>query len=80
MSWNVTLFKNTNLTTVNVIQDPAILNNIAQTDVRADIYIISPQDLTSITIKATFDDVENVDYVRISDTNHVYYYTKNNKK
>ena len=75
MSWNVTLFKNTNLTTVNVIQDPAILNKIAQTDVRADIYIISPQDLTSITIKATFDDVENVDYVRISDANHVYYYT-----
>ena len=73
MSWNVTLYSNTNLTSVNTLLDPAVLSQATTKTVPA-LDIISGQNLRSVTVKATFADIENVDFIVLQNGTDTYFY------
>ena len=65
--WNVRLFYNTGLNTVNIVDNPAILKTAPFKDVPA-LDILQGEFLSSINVKATREDVKNVDYCILTDT------------
>ena len=74
MSWNCTFYYNTNLTSVNTLKDPATLAT-AQTKTVPALDIISGQNLTRITVKASFSDLENVDFCVLQNGTYTYFYS-----
>lgn len=63
-SYNVRLYQNTGFNGVNTPENPALLNKCTFIDV-APVNILQDRGLDHVDVSATWDQVENVDYVRV---------------
>lgn len=70
MAYTVSLYYNTGFDSVNIPDSPALLEQVDKLDFDA-LNILQNQELGSIRIKATFEQVKNADYCRIGE---MYYY------
>lgn len=73
MSYTVTAYKNTGFDDINIPDSPALLNQ-AEKITFDSLQILQNIDITTVRIRATFEEVENIDYVSIGEK----YYTVNN--
>lgn len=73
--WNVRLFYNTGLNTMNIVDKPSRLSGANYIDVPA-LDILQGEGLSSVSVKATRAQVKNVDYMRLTDTESgdIFYY------
>lgn len=73
--WNVRLFYNTGLNTMNIVDKPSRLSGANYIDVPA-LDILQGEGLSSVSVKATRAQVKNVDYMRLTDTDSgdIFYY------
>lgn len=76
--WNVTLFYNTGLNTMNVLDSPEKLSNVGSVDVPA-LDILQGEGLSYVSVRAKRAQVKNADYMRLTDTESgdVFYYAVN---
>lgn len=66
-SYNVRLYSNTGFNGVNIPDSPALLNKCDYIDLDNPVMILQNRGLTEVIVKATWAQVENVDYVKIGD-------------
>lgn len=76
--WNVRLFYNTGLNTMNIVDKPSRLSGANYIDVPA-LDILQGEGLSSVSVKATRAQVKNVDYMQLTDTDSgdIFYYSVN---
>ncbi len=75
--WKVTCYKNTGMNSVNTIDKPARLAKAASLDLPA-LDILQGEFLNSITVKATRDQVTDVDFIALQNSDNVkdtYFYS-----
>lgn len=65
--WNVRLYKNTGLNSVNTVDKPSRLNSAAYTDLPA-LDILQGENLSNIRVKAQRSDVKDADFLMLQNT------------
>lgn len=73
MAWTIIAYSDTGLTTANTVDSPDKLANARQVNLGT-ANIVTPQALSLLTVSASLDQVENIDYISADNGTYTYYY------